>query len=94
MVTGSGIPEVKTIMRGVTLPEYLTFNTLVAKVVGLSTALGSGLPIGKEVSHSMMHACMYLCARTYIHIHVCACIYKLNMAPLNIVGNNGLASVY
>lgn len=45
---GSGIPEVKTIMRGVTLKEYLTFNTLVAKVVGLSTALGSGLPIGKE----------------------------------------------
>ena len=37
-------------MRGVALKEYLTFNTLVAKVIGLSTALGSGLPIGKEVN--------------------------------------------
>lgn len=47
---GSGIPEVKTIMRGVPLNEYLTFRTLLAKVVGLSTALGSGIPIGKEVN--------------------------------------------
>ncbi|ESO07524.1 hypothetical protein HELRODRAFT_131097, partial [Helobdella robusta] len=45
---GSGIPEIKTIMRGVSMNEYLTFNTLLAKVIGLSTAVGSGLPIGKE----------------------------------------------
>lgn len=48
-ITGSGIPEMKTIMRGVVLKEYLTLRTLIAKVVGLSAALGSGLPIGKEV---------------------------------------------
>lgn len=29
---GSGIPEIKTILRGVVLKEYLTFKTLVAKV--------------------------------------------------------------
>lgn len=45
---GSGIPEMKTILRGVILSEYLTFRTLVAKIVGLTCALGSGLPIGKE----------------------------------------------
>lgn len=44
---GSGIPEVKTIMKGVILKEYLTLRTLVAKVVGLSSSLGSGLPLGK-----------------------------------------------
>lgn len=44
---GSGIPEVKTIMKGVILKEYLTLQTLVAKVVGLSASLGSGLPLGK-----------------------------------------------
>ena len=33
---GSGIPEMKTILRGVALKEYLTFKTLVAKVVGLT----------------------------------------------------------
>ena len=47
---GSGIPEMKTILRGVTLPEYLTFRTFVAKVVGLTACLGAGMPLGKEVS--------------------------------------------
>lgn len=45
---GSGIPEMKTILRGVTLKEYLTFRTLVAKVVGLTATLGSGMPLGKK----------------------------------------------
>ncbi|XP_066997204.1 chloride channel protein 2 isoform X2 [Anabrus simplex] len=45
---GSGIPEMKTILRGVALKEYLTFRTLVAKVVGLTATLGSGMPLGKE----------------------------------------------
>jgi H+/Cl- antiporter ClcA len=50
-VAGSGIPEMKTILRGVTLKEYLTFRTLVAKVVGLTATLGSGMPLGKEVQY-------------------------------------------
>ncbi|XP_023932037.1 chloride channel protein 2-like [Lingula anatina] len=45
---GSGIPEMKTILRGVVLKEYLTLKTLVSKVVGLCSSLGSRLPIGKE----------------------------------------------
>uniref|UniRef100_A0A915DWI3 Chloride channel protein n=1 Tax=Ditylenchus dipsaci TaxID=166011 RepID=A0A915DWI3_9BILA len=45
---GSGIPEMKTILRGVILKEYLTFRTLVSKMVGLTLSLGSGMPIGKE----------------------------------------------
>ncbi|CAH1772897.1 unnamed protein product [Owenia fusiformis] len=45
---GSGIPEMKTILRGVVLKEYLTMRTLISKMIGLMTALGSGLPIGKE----------------------------------------------
>lgn len=38
----------KTILRGVTLKEYLTFRVLIAKVVGLTATLGSGMPLGKE----------------------------------------------
>lgn len=38
----------KTILRGVQLKEYLTFKTLVAKVIGLTATLGSGMPLGKE----------------------------------------------
>ncbi|XP_062540318.1 chloride channel protein 2-like [Armigeres subalbatus] len=45
---GSGIPEMKTIIRGVALKNYLTFRTLVAKLIGLVASLGSGMPIGKE----------------------------------------------
>uniref|UniRef100_A0A915D562 Chloride channel protein n=1 Tax=Ditylenchus dipsaci TaxID=166011 RepID=A0A915D562_9BILA len=45
---GSGIPEMKTILRGVVLKEYLTLKTLIAKMVGLTLSLGSGMPLGKE----------------------------------------------
>ncbi|ALC46863.1 ClC-a, partial [Drosophila busckii] len=45
---GSGIPEMKTILRGVHLKNYLSFKTLVAKVLGLTLVLGSGMPLGKE----------------------------------------------
>ncbi|ETE66234.1 Chloride channel protein 1, partial [Ophiophagus hannah] len=45
---GSGIPELKTIMRGVVLKEYLTPKAFVAKVVSLTAGLGSGIPVGKE----------------------------------------------
>lgn len=47
--SGSGIPELKTILRGVVLKEYLTLKAFVAKVIGLTAGLGSGMPIGKEV---------------------------------------------
>ena len=40
----------KTILRGVVLKEYLTFRTGIAKVVALTAALGSGMPLGKEVN--------------------------------------------
>ncbi|XP_028429557.1 chloride channel protein 2 isoform X1 [Perca flavescens] len=45
---GSGIPEMKAILRGVVMKEYLSLKTFVAKIIGLTTALGSGMPLGKE----------------------------------------------
>ncbi|CAB3411143.1 unnamed protein product [Caenorhabditis bovis] len=45
---GSGIPEMKTILRGVILKEYLSIRTLISKMAGLTMSLGSGLPMGKE----------------------------------------------
>ncbi|XP_071986267.1 chloride channel protein 1 isoform X2 [Engystomops pustulosus] len=45
---GSGIPEMKVILRGVVLKEYLTLKAFVAKVIGLTASLGSGMPLGKE----------------------------------------------
>jgi chloride channel 2 len=49
LISGSGIPEMKTILRGVVLKEYLTFRTGIAKIVALTAVLGSGMPLGKEV---------------------------------------------
>lgn len=51
--SGSGIPELKTILRGVVLKEYLTLKAFIAKVIGLTLALGSGMPVGKEVGPSI-----------------------------------------
>ncbi|GMR52010.1 hypothetical protein PMAYCL1PPCAC_22205, partial [Pristionchus mayeri] len=45
---GSGIPELKTIFRGVILKEYLTIRTMIAKFIGLAFVLGAGVPLGKE----------------------------------------------
>ncbi|XP_044155306.1 chloride channel protein 1 [Bufo gargarizans] len=45
---GSGIPELKVILRGVVLKEYLTLKAFIAKVIGLTASLGSGMPLGKE----------------------------------------------
>lgn len=52
---GSGIPEMKTILRGVILYEYLSFRTLIAKLIGLACSLGSGLPLGKEGPYVYFH---------------------------------------
>ncbi|VDM62693.1 unnamed protein product [Angiostrongylus costaricensis] len=48
LLISSGIPEVKVIMHGFVLRNYLTLKTLVAKIVGLTLTLGSGMPVGKE----------------------------------------------
>jgi chloride channel 2 len=46
---GSGIPEMKTILRSPTIhKEYIKARVLIAKLVGLILALGSRLPVGKE----------------------------------------------
>ncbi|CAD6199746.1 unnamed protein product [Caenorhabditis auriculariae] len=45
---GSGIPEVKVIIHGFTMKNYLSLKTLIAKMVGLTFTIGSGLPVGKE----------------------------------------------
>uniref|UniRef100_A0A669CEK5 Chloride voltage-gated channel 2 n=1 Tax=Oreochromis niloticus TaxID=8128 RepID=A0A669CEK5_ORENI len=56
---GSGISEMKTILRGVLLKEYLTFRTFVAKVISLAFALGSGMPLAAHSLNVFMY--MYYC---------------------------------
>ncbi|CAG9861713.1 unnamed protein product [Phyllotreta striolata] len=45
---GSGIPQIKTSLRGVFMKEVLTFRVLIVKWLGLIATIGSGMPLGKE----------------------------------------------
>lgn len=45
---GSGIPEMKSILAGVNIYRYLSFQTLIGKIIGLTAALSAGLSVGKE----------------------------------------------
>jgi len=46
---GSGVAEMKVIIRGVVIKEYLSMRTLLAKLIGVPFMLASGLGLGKEV---------------------------------------------
>lgn len=45
---GSGIPAVKSILSGVLMEHYLSFRTLITKVLGLICVYAAGLFVGKE----------------------------------------------
>jgi chloride channel 2 len=55
---GSGIPEMKCILSGMSLTHYLSFRTFFAKCVGLTCAIASGLSVGKEGPY--VHICSIL----------------------------------
>ncbi|KAH8663115.1 chloride channel [Tricladium varicosporioides] len=48
MSSGSGIPEIKTILSGFVIPHFLDFKVLVAKAVGSTFAVATGMCLGKE----------------------------------------------
>ncbi|CAM9541998.1 unnamed protein product, partial [Choristocarpus tenellus] len=50
---GSGIPETKCVLNGVSIPQARA-STLVCKLLGVILAVASGLPVGKE--GPMIHA--------------------------------------
>ncbi|KAH7820384.1 putative Chloride Carrier/Channel (ClC) Family Protein [Monocercomonoides exilis] len=43
----SGIPEIKAILEGAAFPQFFTVRTLMAKLIGCSLGVGSGLFIGR-----------------------------------------------
>lgn len=45
---GSGLPEMKNILNGVIIIEYLSFKTLIAKIFGLIFVIGGGIVVGRE----------------------------------------------
>jgi len=55
---GSGIPEMKSILSGINVPQYLSAETMVAKILSLVTAFAGGLSIGKEGPLVHISACI------------------------------------
>jgi len=49
----------KVILSGIEIPQYLSFRTLVAKVLGLIGAFAGGFSIGKE--GPLVHICSIIC---------------------------------
>lgn len=48
MASGSGIPEIKTILSGFVIPNFLDVKVLVVKAIGAVFAVATGMCLGKE----------------------------------------------
>ncbi|KRX95221.1 Chloride channel protein 2 [Trichinella pseudospiralis] len=85
----------KTLLRGVVLKEYLTFRTFIVKVIGLTMALSSSLPLGKEgpFVHIASHLATLLSKWTIFMPHAQEDSY-LNKEILAAACAVGVASTY
>ena len=45
---GSGIPQIKSYLNGVSIPGLMRFRTLLAKAIGVVFSVLGGLAVGKE----------------------------------------------
>lgn len=46
--SGSGVPEVKSLLNGIKIPRCVRMKTLFTKIIGLIMSVASGLPVGKQ----------------------------------------------
>lgn len=66
MAAGSGIPEIKTILSGFVIPNFLDFKVLVVKAFGAIFAVSTGMCLGKEGPFVHISTCVgYLVAKQF-----------------------------
>jgi H+/Cl- antiporter ClcA len=55
---GSGVPEMKAILAGVHLHNFLSLKTLIGKWIGLLASIGGSLSIGRQGGYIHMACCI------------------------------------
>ena len=66
MAAGSGIPEIKTILSGFVIPNFLDFRVLFVKGFGAVFAVATGMCLGKEGPFVHISTCVgYLVAKQF-----------------------------
>lgn len=64
LASGSGIPEIKTVLSGFVIPHIFDFKVLVVKAVGSVFAVATGMCLGKEGPFVHISTCVgYLISR-------------------------------
>jgi len=67
MAAGSGIPEIKTILSGFVIPNFLSLKVMLVKAVGATFAVSTGMCLGKE--------------GPFVHISTCVGFMVANWFP-------------
>ncbi|OCK80268.1 chloride channel-like protein 3 [Lepidopterella palustris CBS 459.81] len=66
MAAGSGIPEIKTILSGFVIPNFLDLKVLIVKAIGAIFAVATGMCLGKEGPFVHISTCVgYLVAMRF-----------------------------
>ena len=66
LASGSGIPEIKTILSGFVIPHFLDFKVLFVKAVGAVFAVATGMCLGKEGPFVHISTCVaYLVGKCF-----------------------------
>jgi chloride channel 3/4/5 len=58
MAAGSGIPEIKTVLSGFSIPHLLDLKVLIVKAIGATFAVATGMCLGKEGPFVHISACV------------------------------------
>lgn len=51
---GSGVPEIKSIVAGLSMPRYFSWNSFIAKYCGIILSISVGFPLGRRGSFTHM----------------------------------------
>ncbi|KAF4439348.1 hypothetical protein F53441_12627 [Fusarium austroafricanum] len=76
MAAGSGIPEIKTVLSGFSIPHLFDLKVLIVKAIGATFAVATGMCLGKEGPFVHISACVgYL-------VTICIPKYAMNQRKL------------